>query len=58
MGGALSEEALKEIIHKTGIPELYVVTEEVTDAYAMKWGHGLMIKEFIQTSLLIGKKKG
>lgn len=56
MGGALSVKALEEIIHKAGFHDLYIVTEEVTDVYAQKWGHGMGIKEFIQTSLLIATK--
>ncbi|MDI9502729.1 MAG: hypothetical protein ACOX00_09685 [Peptoniphilaceae bacterium] len=49
-------KALREIIREAGFYDLYVMVDEVTDAYAMKWGHGLMIKEFIQSGLFVGKK--
>ena len=44
------------MIRKSGIEDLYVIMDEVTDEYAMKWGYGMMIKDYIQRGLFIGKK--
>lgn len=51
-------EELKTIIQKAGFTDLYIISDEVTDEYAQKWGYGLMIKEFIQRGLFIGTKIG
>ncbi|MDO5689541.1 MAG: methyltransferase [Tissierellia bacterium] len=47
---------MKGIIEKAGFSRHTIFTEEVTDEYAKKWGHGLMLKEFIQSGMLIGSK--
>lgn len=33
-----------------------MISEEVTEAYARKWGHGLAIREYIQSSLIYAEK--
>lgn len=46
---------LEEIVKSAGF-KLSLTSEEVTDEYALKWGYGLAIKEFIQKTMLIGMK--
>lgn len=45
------------IVQSAGFDDLYIITDEVTDQYALKWGYGIMIKEYIQRGLLVGKKE-
>ncbi|NLB05190.1 MAG: methyltransferase [Fastidiosipila sp.] len=56
MGGAWSVEQITEAFQTIGFARVTVVSEEVTEAYARKWGHGLAIREFIQSSLIYAEK--
>lgn len=56
VGGALLEEELEKIIEKAGFKNIIILKDEVTDAYAEKWGYGLKIKEYIQRGMIMGKK--
>ncbi len=56
MGGALPSEELKKIIKNAGFKNIMIVADEVTDAYAEKWGHGLKIKEYIHRGMIMGEK--
>lgn len=49
---------LQEIIESAGFKDVVLIPGEVTDEYAMKWGHGLDIKNYIQSTTLIGRKPG
>ena len=31
--------------------------DELTDAYAEKWGYGMKIKEYIQKGMIVGEKQ-
>lgn len=50
-------EELKEIIEGAGFTDVVLLPAEVTDAYAEKWGYGHKIKDYIQSTTLIGRKK-
>ncbi|PIE98013.1 MAG: methyltransferase [Treponema sp.] len=50
-------EEVKAIIKKAGFKQLHTIVDEVTDAYALKWGYGLKIKDYIQRTFFIGKKQ-
>ncbi|MEL3904608.1 MAG: hypothetical protein P1P63_05810 [Treponemataceae bacterium] len=50
-------EAVQEIIRTAGFSRLHTVVDEVTDAYALKWGYGLSIKKYIQRTLFVGTKE-
>lgn len=39
-----------------GFTNISVASEEVTEAYARKWGHGLAIRDYIQSSLIYAEK--
>lgn len=56
MGGALLVEELKEIIKRAGFKNILILEDEVTDAYAEKWGYGLNIKEYIQRGMIMAEK--
>lgn len=56
VGGALLVEELKEIIKKAGFKNILILEDEVTDAYAEKWGYGLNIKEYIQRGMIMAEK--
>ena len=56
VGGALLEEELEKIIEKAGFKNILIIKDEVTDAYAEKWGYGLKIKEYIQRGMIMGEK--
>lgn len=56
MGGAWSVEQIQSLLTAIGFVNIAVISEEVTDAYARKWGHGLIIKDYIQSSLIYAKK--
>lgn len=49
-------EDLITLMNQAGFTQLIPMVDEVTDAYANKWGFGLAIKEYIQSGLLIGRK--
>lgn len=44
------------IIKNAGFKDLIPLIDDVTDEYALKWGYGLDIKNYIQRGLFIGKK--
>ena len=50
------EEELEKIIEKAGFKNIIILEDEVTDAYAEKWGYGLKIKEYIQRGMIMGEK--
>ena len=56
MGGAWSVEQITKSFRAIGFTNVTVVSEEVTEAYARKWGHGLAIREYIQSSLIYAEK--
>ncbi|ERL24680.1 hypothetical protein HMPREF1249_1387 [Jonquetella sp. BV3C21] len=56
MGGAILVEDLQEIIRQAGFRDFSVLTAEVTDQYADKWGFGMTIKEWIQSTIILGRK--
>lgn len=47
---------LQEIIESAGFKDVVLIPGEVTDEYAMKWGYGLNIKNYIQSTTIIGRK--
>ena len=49
-------EQITKALRAIGFTRVTVVSEEVTEAYARKWGHGLAIREFIQSSLIYAEK--
>ncbi len=49
-------EQITKAFRAIGFTGVTVVSEEVTEAYARKWGHGLAIREFIQSSLIYAEK--
>ncbi len=49
-------EQITKAFRAIGFARVTVVSEEVTEAYARKWGHGLAIREFIQSSLIYAEK--
>ena len=56
VGGALPAEELKKIITKAGFKKIMILADEVTDAYAEKWGYGTEIKEYIHRGMIMGEK--
>lgn len=48
MGGALPVEELRGIIERAGFAKVTILRDEVTDAYALKWGYGMGIKDYIE----------
>ena len=56
MGGALLEEELKKVMERAGFKNIMIIKDEVTDAYAAKWGYGMQIKEYIQRGMIMGEK--
>ena len=56
VGGAIPEEELYKIIEKSGFKNIIILKDEVTDAYAEKWGYGMKIKEYIQKGMIVGEK--
>lgn len=56
VGGALLEEELKKVIERAGFKNIMIIKDEVTDAYAAKWGYGMQIKEYIQRGMIMGEK--
>ncbi len=49
-------EELEKIIKKAGFKNIIILKDEVTDAYAVKWGYGMEIKEYIQRGMIMGEK--
>lgn len=49
-------EDLQGIIRRAGFRDFSVLTAEVTDQYADKWGFGMTIKEWIQSTIILGRK--
>lgn len=47
---------LAGIIRKEGFDDVLMLTEEVSDEYARKWGYGMGIKEWIQKTYIMGRK--
>ena len=56
VGGAISLEKIKEILRNIGFRDIEINLKEVTDEYARKWGHGLMIKEYIGSGDILAFK--
>ena len=56
VGGAISLEKIKEILIDIGFENINIKLDEVTDEYAMKWGHGLKIKEYIGSGNILAYK--
>lgn len=56
VAGAIKEDEIKAIVEKAGFSKFQVINSEVTDEYSEKWGYGDKIKDYIQSSLLIGRK--
>ena len=55
-GNPLENFELKKVIKKAGFKNIIIIKDEVTDAYAEKWGYGLKIKEYIQRGMIMGEK--
>ncbi len=49
-------EKIKEILKNVGFRNIEIDLKEVTDEYAMKWGHGLKIKEYIGSGDILAYK--
>jgi len=49
-------EKIKEILTNIGFRNIEINLKEVTDEYARKWGHGLMIKEYIGSGDILAFK--
>ncbi len=49
-------EKIEEILLKAGFRNINILTEEVSDQYANKWGHGLAIKEYIANGSIMAYK--
>ena len=47
---------MEEIIKKAGFKKIVILRDEVTDAYAAKWGYGIELKEYIQRGMIMGEK--
>ena len=47
---------MTDIIRKAGFTKFQIIISDVTDEYAVKWGYGKEMKDFIQSGLLIGRK--
>ena len=56
VAGALLEEEMTDIIRKAGFTKFQIINSDVTDEYAEKWGYGKVMKDYIQSGLLIGRK--
>jgi len=56
VGGAWSAEQIKAAFEKIGFINISISSKEVSDEYAKKWGHGLEIKTYIQSSLIYAEK--
>ncbi len=56
MGGAWSAAQIILAFRAIGYTRITINSEEVTEAYARKWGHGLAIREYIQSSLIYAEK--
>ncbi|AGT42850.1 hypothetical protein [Treponema pedis] len=56
MGGAWSAERIKTVFKALNFKNIEIINKEVSDEYARKWGHGLQIKEYIQSSLIYAEK--
>lgn len=56
MGGAWSASRIEKLFRLIGFTNISITSEEVTEAYARKWGHGLVIREYIQSSLIYAEK--
>jgi hypothetical protein len=56
VGGAWSVEQITRTFHTLGFCKITIKSDEVTEAYARKWGHGLMIMDYIQSSLIYAEK--
>ena len=48
---------MTDIIRKAGFTKFQIINSDVTDEYAEKWGYGKVMKDYIQSGLLIGRKK-
>ena len=51
-------EAVDRILRSVGFDQVTVIQEEVTDAYANKWGHDLHLKDYIQRGKIMAVKPG
>ena len=56
MGGAWSAAQIILAFRAIGYENITIDSEEVTEAYARKWGHGLAIRDYIQSSLIYAEK--
>lgn len=56
MGGAWSAGQIILAFRAIGYKNITIDSEEVTEAYARKWGHGLAIRDYIQSSLIYAEK--
>lgn len=56
VGGAVSQEEIKELLENIGFRNIEIILNEVTDEYARKWGHGLDIKEYIGSGDILAYK--
>lgn len=56
MGGAWSAGQIILAFRAIGYINISVESEEVTEAYARKWGHGPAIRDHIQSSLIYAEK--
>jgi hypothetical protein len=56
VGGAWSAEQIQIVFEKIGFININILSKEVSDEYAKKWGHGLEIKNYIQSSLIYAEK--
>lgn len=49
-------EQITKVFRAIGFANITIESEEVTEAYARKWGHGLAIRDYIQSSLIYAEK--
>jgi methyltransferase type 11 len=56
VGGAWSAEQIKNTFEKIGFININIISKEVSNEYAKKWGHGFEIKSYIQSSLIYAEK--
>ncbi len=49
-------EQITQVFRSIGFTKISLTSEEVTEAYARKWGHGLAIRGYIQSSLIYAEK--
>jgi arsenite methyltransferase len=54
--GASSVEELRVYLEKAGFGDISIETKEVSKEYAEKWGHNLMVGEYIMSAAVKGKK--